>query len=137
MPMDIHICGACRKQFSDVEMFVEHKKTGCPALLSLQHTAFQTPASQPAVNNDELGKHISESGVNRFTIPLPSVHIQDSSCSQQSHEAGQTHEAEIHYQIHVSDTENRQVDQYSHMTGTVVQTDKSLNYVSHKLIGTV
>lgn len=132
--MDIHICGACRKQFSDVEMFVEHKKIGCPFLPSLQHTAFQTAASQPTVSNDELGKHISESGVNRFTIPLPSVHIQDSSSSQQSHEAGQTHEAEIHYQVHVSDTGGRQVDQYSHMTGGVVQTDQSLDYVSHKLV---
>ena len=26
---DVHICGACKQNFSDINLFVEHKRTGC------------------------------------------------------------------------------------------------------------
>lgn len=27
---DLHVCGACESVFSDVEVFVDHKRKGCP-----------------------------------------------------------------------------------------------------------
>ena len=61
IPDDIHICGACRKQFSDVEEFVLHKKHGCPVLLSLQ-----------TGNQLQTGSQ-SQSGVTQSTVRSPSL----------------------------------------------------------------
>ncbi|KAL4234485.1 Zinc finger protein 64 [Mactra antiquata] len=39
---DIHICGLCRSQFHDYELFIDHKKNKCPVRLARQNNQFQT-----------------------------------------------------------------------------------------------
>ena len=78
IPDDIHICGACRKQFSDVEEFVLHKKHGCPVLLSLQ-SGTQPGISQSTVSSDSLspGNQVmqtaAQSGMSQSTVSSDSL----------------------------------------------------------------
>ena len=78
IPDDIHICGACRKQFSDVEEFVLHKKHGCPVLLSLQ-SGTQPGVSQSTVSSDSLppGNQVmqtaAQSGIAQSTVSSDSL----------------------------------------------------------------
>lgn len=85
IPDDIHICGACRKQFSDVEEFVLHKKHGCPVLLSLQ-SGTQPGGSQSTVSSDSLPpgnqimqtalqSRVSQSTVSSDSLPSGNQHI--------------------------------------------------------------
>ena len=130
IPDDIHICGACRKQFSDVDEFVQHKKHGCPVLLSLQ-SGTQPVVSQPEVSSDCLpaGNQVTQADINRFTIPLPSIQVHDTYGSHQSLGTRQDPGAENQYQVQqVSSTE--EVGAYDHVTGTSLQTNQSGEYVS-------
>lgn len=38
--MDIHICGACKTQFHNVELFIAHKQQSCPVLVEMRSVSF-------------------------------------------------------------------------------------------------
>ncbi|XP_060553318.1 uncharacterized protein LOC132714448 [Ruditapes philippinarum] len=60
---DIHICGLCHAQFSDVELFIQHKKHKCPVRLARQQETGDVRKSQmlPSVTTSIQNDHFTQS----------------------------------------------------------------------------
>ncbi|KAH3711007.1 hypothetical protein DPMN_070506, partial [Dreissena polymorpha] len=54
---DVHICGLCRAQFSDVQEFINHKKGTCPVRQARKHKQQQSYRASEASTNAELSSN--------------------------------------------------------------------------------
>ncbi|XP_029638302.1 RE1-silencing transcription factor A-like [Octopus sinensis] len=62
--LDIHICGACKMQFHNVELFIEHKQQNCPVLAEMHSAALDAlrdQASKPSQTDTDVSEITSTS----------------------------------------------------------------------------
>ena len=81
---DIHICGMCRAQFTDIDLFVQHKKQHDKCLVQHQKQTQQQGAAEPVVamvaNNSQDGESGStEVQEGSPDLAIPVVHPPETS----------------------------------------------------------
>ncbi|GAB1598444.1 RE1-silencing transcription factor A-like [Argonauta hians] len=64
--LDIHICGACKMQFHNVELFIQHKQQNCPVLSGMHSTALNTL-------RDPISKTTQTDSLHHSLIPTKSL----------------------------------------------------------------